>query len=168
MKLLIQNSILLLEKNIEVLNKLGDEQLLWGSKAYEGKDTIGKQFRHLFNFYEALLQGLNSSEINYEQRRRDKTIETKKEEAISYARSILELLKQKEEHILLDENINLIDPHYGKIRSSVKAELIRAHEHAVHHDAIISIILSEYTHQLNIPKEFGVAPSTLRAKINKG
>jgi hypothetical protein len=120
--------------------------------------TIGEHTRHIIEFFQCLNTGINRGEVDYGKRERNRQLETDKLFAIHTFQDILSQLPLEERACMLI--------HEGKdevpalaVTSGYYRELIYTIEHAVHHMAIIKIGLKSL--QLDVDKDFGVAPSTL-------
>ena len=122
--------------------------------------SVGKHLRHVAEFYEAFLDGVAVGRVNYEGRRRDATFETSPAEA---ARQLEALARRLE----------AIEPEVGgrllRVRgegsatsehSTVGREIDVLVSHTIHHYALVAVFLRALG--LEPPREFGVAPSTLR------
>ena len=127
--------------------------------------TIGAHYRHVLEHFLCLLDGLASGRINYDARKRD----TKIESSITYARVITEGLIDDFRAIspaLFGRECSVIyTVAYGEsepdeVRSTVAREVMFSVGHAIHHYAIIKLLCAGLG--LQLPYEFGVAPSTLK------
>jgi hypothetical protein len=127
--------------------------------------SIGAHYRHILEHFVCVLEGLTSSQINYDARKRDIHIET----SITYARLVTEALIEDCRGVstqLLKRKCSVIyTVAYGegkpeKVLSTVAREVMFSVGHAIHHFAIIKLLCAGIGVQL--PYEFGVAPSTLR------
>ncbi len=125
---------------------------------------IGKHVRHVLEFYGALLSG---APVDYDARKRDPELETVPQAAVERIRDTVVRL-----HALgsaepnghgADSPLTVIcAPGDGTARattSTVERELQFLSSHTVHHLAIIAIIMQYLG--IEVPAEFGVAPSTL-------
>ena len=132
--------------------------------APDNPQTIGAHVRHIIEFYQCFLSGLDTDSINYDRRKRD----PKCEKSISSAVDVL--LNIKEEMVRLKENtsseINLTLNAYTdtngsviKVKTSVIRELLFLQSHATHHMAMINLLLQQSGHKSS--GDFGVATSTL-------
>lgn len=127
--------------------------------------TLGQHFRHIFDFYDCLFRSAPSGEVDYAARRRDSRVESDPQ----YARSLFGLLEQQvqgledAQHIQVRADFSTLP---GAVRpfvaSSVGRELMFAHDHAIHHLALIRIGLAEALPGLQLDEKLGVAPSTLK------
>jgi hypothetical protein len=131
----------------------------------------GAHLRHILEFYQCFLEGLESSHIDYDARRRDDTIESNRDAASAAIRSIIRALETSRE--LHQERIIWVrmedaDSHAageGFMESSISRELQVLSSHTVHHFALIAITLR--MHGVEIDSDFGMAPSTLRYLASK-
>lgn len=123
------------------------------------RGSIGAHFRHILNFYDQFLFGVNEFRIDYNRRERDTAIERNRAEAlIKLAQTISRLEQVKlpdlNEHLLVSmENSGAWS------RSSVLRELDFLLSHTIHHYSLIAMLLRIY--EIDPGEEFGVAPSTL-------
>jgi hypothetical protein len=127
--------------------------------------TIGAHYRHVLEHFVCLLEGLTSRRINYDARRRDIQIET----SITYARILTETLIEEFRAIppqFFECECSVIyTVAYGEtkpeeVRSTIAREIMFSVGHAIHHYAIIKLLCGGVGVQL--PYEFGVAPSTIK------
>jgi hypothetical protein len=131
----------------------------------------GAHLRHILEFYQCFLDGLEWSHIDYDARRRDETIEYSRDAASAAIRSIIRTLKTSrdlhQERIIWvrmeDADSNGVPE--GFMESSISRELQVLSGHTVHHFALIAITLR--MHGVDLDSEFGMAPSTLRYLASK-
>jgi len=131
----------------------------------------GAHLRHILEFYQCFLEGLESSHIDYDARRRDLTIEYSRDAASAAIRSVIRTLETSRD--LHQERIIWVrmedaDNHAVRdsfMESSVSRELQVLSSHTVHHFALIAITLR--MHGVEIDSDFGMAPSTLRYLASK-
>jgi hypothetical protein len=122
--------------------------------------------RHVLEFYQCFVEGLESSHIDYDSRRRDEAIERSRDAACSAIRSVIRILETsrglREERIIW---VRMEDAESTAVRdsfmeSSVSRELQVLSSHTVHHFALIAVTLR--AHGIYMDPDFGMAPSTLR------
>jgi len=131
----------------------------------------GAHLRHIVEFYRCFLEGLESSHIDYDARRRDETIEFSRDAAAAALRSIIASLQMRTE--LQGERIvwvQMEDVEASGVResfmeSSISRELQVLSSHTVHHFALVAITLR--MHGVEMEPDFGMAPSTLRYLASK-
>ncbi|MEQ6916176.1 DinB family protein [Halomonas aquatica] len=160
----------LVEENLLTLAQLRDMVTGLGPECYRqvfgqhGRHTLGKHVRHIIDHYDALLAGLErgSEIIDYEQRRRDETLEQWPREAASHLAGIEARLSTLVDR-LSPETLTLdypLDDETHSLVSSLDRELAFLTSHSIHHMAIIAQLAEQSG--IHLPESFGVHPSTLR------
>jgi len=144
----------------ETLDKLSTEQYTQPSKSLFNA-TIGQHVRHVVELFQCLENGYETGLVNYEQRKRDKNIETDKYLAIQLLQGISDRLVRDDKMILLEMSYD--DTSHEKIivNSNYNREVVYNLEHTVHHMALIRVGVSEVS-DLILPDSFGVASSTMK------
>lgn len=166
MDIIIQSSIHTLKKSKSLLKDLTDDQLSNHSIS-PYYSCIGSHLKHILDFYDCILKGLNTKSIDLIGRKRDERIHNECIYALSNVERVINALK-KLEGVDFDK-IYLVSDDLGLGKVSIKytfgAILAQANSHAIHHYAIISYILD----RLKIPiidESFGYNPTTPNPKIN--
>lgn len=158
MQMLIQANHALLEQAATLINELDEADYVLPMQAY-GSGSIGQHLRHVLDHYQALLSGEHGV-IDYDQRRRDNPVEASKTLALTEIQRVLHALPS-----LVDQPVRVrseVSPHAQHVEethSSVKRELLFVTSHAVHHFALIAMLLR--LQGMAVPLDFGVAPATL-------
>ena len=159
---------MLQQTNIEIIDQLID--LLNDIESVVYKDalqplhfsSVGQHVRHITEFYLCALKGYESGIVDYDARERNLLIEIDKHFTVE----ILENVKIQLSKLNLDQSLILKSKFGGEeilnIPSSFFRELMYLIEHTIHHLAIIKIGLNEVYPDIEIPKNFGVAHSTIR------
>jgi hypothetical protein len=127
--------------------------------------TIGMHVRHVLEFYNCLIHSKNTSQINYDHRKRDALLEVSVDECVKTISKILVFLDEIESDfdIKLSANYSTQNESENVVLSSTfYRELLYNVEHTVHHFAIIKIGLKAIDANLKIDNSFGVAASTIR------
>jgi hypothetical protein len=122
--------------------------------------TLGQHTRHLLEFFQCLFAqaGAPGQCVNYDQRRRDHTLE----DAPSLALAAAEKLEEQLGEIRgMNGQLRLAAEDLPPVITSFERELLYAIEHAIHHLAIIRIGLKMASPELALPDHFGVASSTI-------
>jgi len=133
--------------------------------------SIGAHIRHNLDHFTSFFAGLPDARIDYEQRRRDDGIARSPEQALAdIERQIdaLVSLSQNEPDESLRVREESDSAAAGELRwldSSVGRELQFLLGHTVHHHAIIALLLAQ--RGVDLPKGFGIAPSTQRHERNQ-
>ncbi len=121
--------------------------------------SIGQHIRHCVEHYEEFLSAAGDRrELDYEKRPRDLKVEIDPDEAVQRLgriRDSLDLIVTECREIIVWDN-GVTAP----ASSSLSRELQFLLSHTIHHFALISVIAS--IRGLCVPRDFGVAPSTLK------
>lgn len=158
----------ILDQLIKVTGQLEDQAFRQPLKVLSD-NTIGKHIRHIIEFYDLMILGINSGEVNYDQRSHDRVIEENRLLAIEKMNSLkLEIEKiASDSPLKLMANYSLNKEEPFEIVTSYYRELQYNIEHAIHHMAIIKIaIISEFSN-VQIPEGFGIAYSTIKYEKDK-
>ena len=159
-----QGSKIIIEQMIELLNKLNDENYGKPLQLFNGS-SIGQHFRHIFDFYNCICNGVTDSRVDYAKRERDTLIETDPEYAANEFNRILQSCSELDEELNIEvvadfsSELNASRP---VVKSTLARELMYAYDHAVHHLAMIKMGLKETNPSLKVNKNLGVAPSTVK------
>ena len=122
--------------------------------------SLGKHTRHVIELYQCLLLQTKTGVVNYDARKRDLQIEMDKKFAIKAIKAIQQqLLTIEEDSPLLLASDLLADQ---KIASNLFRELLYNYDHCVHHLALIKVGLHFVQPDIDLPKRFGVAISTIK------
>jgi hypothetical protein len=156
--LLIKSLIAEIRRGIKLIESLNDE--VYTSKPGD-TGSVGAHFRHNLDFGVILMAGLGSGAIDYSDRERDVRVERDRQHAMKRFEILANSLEEFDEGELdrvirvrseVDETLWL--------ESSFLRELEFVHSHTVHHYALISAKLDSLG--IDLPSDFGVAPSTLK------
>ncbi len=127
--------------------------------------SIGSHIRHTLDFFDCIIGGLDSNDIDLTARKRDETLSTDKKAAIQHIYNLQETLLSYID-VNTDYLIHVTDNMgQGKVTVNYTLESILAHanSHTVHHYATIGYILNHLGIEVKIPG-FGYNPTT---PINK-
>ena len=126
--------------------------------------TLGKHFRHIYDFFNCLINQCNCDEVDYAKRQRDAMIESDPSYAISHFEGLKEDISNLNEDLDIEvyTDFELPDGQRPKVRSTIGRELMYAYDHAVHHLAIVKIGLKIVHPDLPLSKDVGVAASTIK------
>jgi hypothetical protein len=162
---LIETNIRWLRQALELLDRLDDVTYAAMPAGME-PHRAGGHLRHIVEFYQAFLEGLDSSHIDYDARRRDLRIERSRAAAGGALERIVHALRTdpavRSERIVW---VRMEDAPASVgcdlfMESSVSRELQVLSSHTIHHFALIAMTLRSYGVEMD--PEFGMAPSTLR------
>ncbi len=150
---------------IGLCSKLTSDQY---SKSFEllMNNSIGKHVRHIVEFNDLLKESNTTGELSYDNRVHCEETET----CVNKALERLNSFNQWIDKANLDLNLKL-KLGYDKnssdsiaVDSSMKRELAYNLEHAIHHMAIIRIVVEKELKSIKLDDQFGVAYSTIRFK----
>jgi hypothetical protein len=141
------------------------------SEAYTRKEdgphgaSLGAHYRHVLDHFLCLLEGLETGQINYDQRRRNPEIENSAAEALWVTEDVIEQFRDLPHDIFQRDCTVIYSVGYGEsdpqaVASNVAREVMFCVGHAIHHYAILKMLCA--TTSVTLPYEFGVAPSTLK------
>jgi uncharacterized damage-inducible protein DinB len=157
----IQQLVLLNSKTLGELRRFLDsiDQSTYTSLNLKGRASIGQHVRHTLEFYQCLFQVEDA--VNYDLRKRDVLIESNPEHAAQTLAQIVETLDsfESDRELLLktgDEDLGLL-----QFPSSFARELFYVLEHAIHHMALIRVLVKDQQPDFELSEQFGVAYSTL-------
>jgi uncharacterized damage-inducible protein DinB len=123
--------------------------------------TIGQHNRHIVEFYQCLFLGIDSKIVDYDARKRDLQLETDLNYSIAVMDEIIEKFHCNFEDTNLKLLVNLGSESATNVSTTFQRELTYLIEHSIHHLAIINIALRDSYAQIEIPRNFGVAFSTI-------
>jgi len=160
----IHDNVEIVRQGIAALGRLGAE--LYARPAFpDGSGSIGSHFRHILDHYLAFFSGLESGRIDYDARERDPDTETNLSTARARAEATVRELAEISPD-LLDRTIAVNTrttsrpnhpPEWAP--STVRREMAFLLSHSVHHYALINLLAR--SGGVELPRSFGVAPSTL-------
>ena len=167
---LIETNVRWLRQARTLLELMDDFSFTASPKGMEPHRVSG-HFRHILEFYECFLEGVESGYVDYDGRRRDSSLERSRAAAIHKIDDIINRLQTTRElsgDAAVFVRMEDIDP--GEFQdpslfSSVSRELQVLSSHTIHHFALIAMTLR--AHGCDIDRDFGVAPSTLRYHSEK-
>ncbi|MFH6991687.1 DinB family protein [Flavobacterium sp. FlaQc-48] len=145
-----------LDELIYLLDQLSDQDYSKSCQSLSNA-TIGEHTRHIVEVFQCLEQSYESGILNYDNRQRNKQIQTETDFAKKCIIEIKEELKSENKIIYLEQ---FIDGLSMRIQSNYYRELLYNLEHCVHHQALIKVAVLQFENII-IDENFGVAPSTI-------
>lgn len=122
--------------------------------------SIGQHTRHIIELYLCLINGYNRNLVCYDKRNRDKKIEQDVDFACEKLTFIQNNLQKENKDIVVEYELNGID---NRLNSNYDREVMYNLEHTIHHQALIKVGILHFT-DIELPEDFGVAPSTMQYK----
>lgn len=159
-----QGTDIIIHQMADLLGKIGEQPYGQPLQLFNGS-TIGQHFRHIVDFYGCLLRGVADGRVDYAQRQRDTRIETEPLYASEVLKGFMETMNQFVEddavEVMADfsSDFNETRP---MVQSTVGRELMYAYDHAVHHLAMIKMGLKVTAPAVEVDRNLGVAPSTVK------
>ncbi|MEM6639055.1 MAG: DinB family protein [Pseudomonadota bacterium] len=159
------DAVLCLDQGVALLRNLNDEQFVTTFPPMF-RSGLGAHVRHVVDHVDCLLSGLENGVVNYDHRERAVRTERDRVYAID------QLIKRMERLGALkatsrDTALRIhMDTGCGQVQwadSSLTRELQFVISHTIHHYALMAAILVHAN--LDVPKDFGVSPSTLRHRL---
>ncbi|MEM6828955.1 MAG: DinB family protein [Bacteroidota bacterium] len=153
----------LLEQLSELIKSCKEEDFTKPLPELSGS-TLGQHIRHTLEFFICLFDARSNGIINYDNRKHDRFIESDPKLAASIIDTITAFLAKQEEDfpISFEANYTLEEGCIQKMPSSFYRELAYNIEHAIHHMALIKVAVNQTLNYIQLPKNFGVASSTVR------
>jgi len=153
-----------LEQGLVFLGRLSEEVY---ARPLAGVFTgsLGAQYRHILEHFMCLIEGIRTGEVNYDQRRRDPLLES----SFMQARLVTEALRDEfrdlspdtlQQECLVSYRVGYGESGEEAVPSNVAREIMFCVGHAIHHYAILKLLCAGAG--VDLPYEFGIAPSTLR------
>jgi hypothetical protein len=132
------------------------------------QSSLGMHVRHIVEFYQCLEKATYTGMVNYDDRKRNKLLETDRIACIQEIEKIIIFIKEVKLERLLrlqcDYDLDSEREEPLEIETSIVRELQYNLEHSVHHMAIIRIGVSILDDTIKLSPDFGVATSTLRKR----
>ncbi|MFN0105632.1 MAG: DinB family protein [Bryobacteraceae bacterium] len=126
----------------------------------------GSHLRHILDFYDSFLAGVESGAVDYDARSRDRRTEYDRQFAIVRIREIakrfleIDVFSRSESLLVRMEDADVAPGLNPWMKSSVSRELQMLSSHTIHHVALIAVTLT--AHGIALDPDFGMAPSTIR------
>ena len=153
----------ILSQLIAIAQQLRDEEYN-RSLALLSDNSIGKHIRHIIEFYDLMIIGHGTGEVNYDKRSHDKVLEENRVLAIEKMNALKEEIVNiaADQAITMYANYSLEKEDPVTIQTTLYRELQYNIEHAIHHMAIVKIALINDFKNVVLPQGFGVAYSTIK------
>lgn len=155
---LIAANIDSLRRALRLLEQL-DDRLYTASPQGFAPHRVGSHLRHILEFYECLLDGIESGQVDYDARKRDASVEASRSAAMARIQHIVHRLRRMSTPLHTVIRV-CAEEAPETVVTSLGRELQVLSSHTVHHFALIAMTL--LAHGFAIDPDFGMAPSTLR------
>jgi len=125
--------------------------------------TLGQHFRHILEFFQCLEQGAKQGMVDYAARERNLLYEDNPALAAAALSDFTASMNVLSDDLVLSVKAEFGGEERPAYQSTLGRELLFVYDHAIHHLAIIKIgIRCRFPH-LQIDKNLGVSPSTIKA-----
>ncbi len=127
--------------------------------------SLGGHYRHVLDHFLCLTEGIRTGQVNYDQRQRNPQLES----SVAYARLVTEGLIDElgvlsrealKRDCTVTYSVGYGDSDAEPVRSNLAREVMFCVGHAIHHYALLKLLCAR--EGVDLPYEFGVAPSTLK------
>ncbi len=127
--------------------------------------SIGQHYRHVLDHFICLAEGIMTGTIDYDRRSRNRDLENQCNSAQEKTEQLMLMFGNLTEAELSASYKVLYSVGYSndeaqEIDTLLAREIAFCVSHAIHHFAIIRLVCAHFSIQL--PEQFGVAPSTLK------
>jgi uncharacterized damage-inducible protein DinB len=151
-----------LAQGCALLNAISPEQYRRQQGGPNGS-SVGSHYRHILDHFSCLLDGMASGRIDYDQRQRNPVLENSIDDAVQATESLRARFHALPDETLTRECNVIYSVGYGDhenqpVPSNLAREVMFCVGHAIHHFAILKLLCAK----VELPYEFGVAPSTLK------
>lgn len=121
--------------------------------------SLGQHVRHIIEFFLELENGYATGTVNYDGRKRDYAIETRRSAALDAIQVVIMNLKKENKQLMLIADFG--SDALCQVLTSYERELVYNLEHIIHHMALLRIGVNAVS-AVELPDNFGVAISTLK------
>ena len=142
------------------LDNLAEEQYNYRCENLSG-NTIGQHVRHIIEMFQRLELGYQTGEVNYDNRKRDKQIETDKSYATRLINDIVQQIQKENRNLSLMIFPDEMPAKPERISTSYFREIVYNLEHTIHHMALIRVGLREIG-GIPVDESYGVSSSTIK------
>ncbi|MBA4154101.1 DinB family protein [Flavobacterium sp.] len=140
----------------DLLNQLTKDDYVYPC-SFLSNASIGQHTRHIIEMFQCLNVQYSEGVINYDSRKRDRSIETDINTAKAAIENCLNELEKPNKYIRL---VQMIEGYEITTESNYYRELLYNLEHCIHHQALIKVAVLQ-NNSIVITESFGVAPSTI-------
>ncbi len=144
-----------------LLNELTDEQYKTDLKILS-EANIGQHYRHIIEYFLCLLNA--DTIVDYDNRKRDKTIENSKQTASEKLKEVIAQVKVSDfsKQLSLISNLSEEEDRVIETKTNLQRELLFCIEHAIHHMAQIKAGVYHHYPEVELHESFGLDFSTIR------
>ena len=145
-----------------VIDQLSDAEYTTPSSLLNNS-SVGAHARHIIDLFQCLITGYHTGTINYDDRKRDKKIESDRFWSTQLLTGIIEEMDKPNKILKLKNQFFEEETELLEIDTNFFREAIYNLEHTIHHMALIRVGINEVA-SIKITENFGVAASTIQYK----
>lgn len=146
-----------------VISQLATQDYRKPLSEFEGS-SLGQHFRHILEFFQCLETGIQSGTVDYASRNRNVLYENDPAVALAAFEAFVHVLPSFDMAQPIEVRAEFGSDDRPCYESTVGRELLFVYDHAIHHLAIIKIGLICHFPRLQVEKDLGVSPSTIKAR----
>jgi len=155
---LVNQCVAVIRQGIDLIENLTDEHFTNCERSE--KSSVGAHFRHNLDFVTNFLCGLETGKLDYNARERNLRVETNRQyAALRFREAVSKLENLTSTDLAKNVLVRSETVENFWCESSPARELEFLQSHTIHHYALIQTKLAAFG--ISVPKDFGVAPSTL-------
>lgn len=160
MSSIVHKSISVLQDLSVLIDKLNDDEYIAHVESLNNS-SIGEHTRHILEMFEELMSGYDTGTVNYDNRKRNKQLETVREAAIQKIEMLTAIVSKPNKPLILEQGFITSSLDINRIDTNYLRELAYNIEHSVHHKALIRVAIHSLGLNNQIDDSFGYADSTL-------
>ncbi len=126
--------------------------------------TLGQHFRHILEFFICLERGVHSGVVDYASRERNLLFEDSPGVAMASLDAFAVSLMEMQSNMAVALKAEFGGAERPNYQSTVGRELAFVYDHAIHHLAMIKVGLRCHYPHIQIDRDLGVSPSTIKAR----
>lgn len=156
-------------QTMEILAQISAEDYSTPLELFNGA-TLGQHFRHILDFFQCLADAATSGVVDYARRQRDPVPENDPGAAATLFQQVLDQIGKMTEGSTLymrADFMHATEAGRPLYTSSAGREMTFVHDHAIHHMAMIQMGIREYFPYIVRSAHFGVAPSTVKFRMEQ-
>lgn len=168
MNQLNENTKKVIDQTVKVIRMLSNSEYSQSIDLFGGS-SVGKHIRHIHDFFKTIVDGCDCGQLDYSKRERSIELETNPavaENKIQKIQKSLQVLDQSCKINIVTDSQN--DRLEQIIESTIGREIMYGVDHAIHHLAMIKMVVQIKFPHVNLSEDIGMAPSTLRFQKSRG
>lgn len=126
--------------------------------------SLGQHFRHILEFFQCLEAGLEAGMVDYASRKRNLMYEDQPGLAAQAFSDVMDTLGRFPDTYVLEVKAEFGGLERPVYQSCLGRELLFIYDHAIHHLAIIKIGLRCQFPSIQVDRNLGISPSTLKSR----